>query len=392
MCFEQGRYQDCCDHLDDALRVQPLVPASWYLKGIACMRIENYSGAMEAFTRCVQQDMEIGEAWGNLAAIHMHCKRFDRAYECLLEAQKYRSREWRLTENLLTVCIETGRYAESLQFMRQLLELRHHKSNAIQKQTVANNSSDVNTVDEHPTPVHIPDLRKLCVVVAIRTVKFVRALDAATASASIEKASPAVSGVDVDNGIVLPRLTTELEAFLSEILTVMHVDPIYYELLVMYHDLIYTGADVAEDGEEASLENGNLEDRQVAASNSTASPGAAELWARRRSKNAIREFRLKQFRVLLNRPVWERDEKLVKELFRVIQIVIDCYVEDAGLLSKKDFYGLRSMLKTALSRLETFYQDSRQLEGAAAGEKVSDLNQLHSFISICTEYEEGSVN
>lgn len=52
MCFDQGRYEACCTHLDEALAVQPLAAASWYLKGIACMRFQEYSGATEAFTRC----------------------------------------------------------------------------------------------------------------------------------------------------------------------------------------------------------------------------------------------------------------------------------------------------------------------------------------------------
>lgn len=381
MCFEQGRFEDCCDHLDEALRVQPLVPASWYLKGIACMRIENYSGAMEAFTRCVQQDMEIGEAWGNLAAIHMHCKRFNRAYECLLEAQKYRSREWRLTENLVTVCIETGRYAESLEFMRQLLDLRHHKSNAVQKQSVANNASNANCDEEHPTPVHIPDLRKLCVIVALRTVKFVRALDSAQAASTDQ-----LKEVD-DNGVTLPRLTNELEQFLSKILSVMHIDTVYFELLVMYHDLICSGCDGVEEEDVQAMGNAN---GQVLSKTDDVviTAGAVEMWARRRSEESIRTFRLKQFRVLLNEPAWEKSEIRVEEIFRVIKLVIDCYVRDADLLLKKDFYSLRSMLKTALSRLHTFYHDSRQLEGVKETEKQAELEQLKSYMTKCSEFEE----
>jgi len=39
-CFDRGEYQACVGHLDDALAVQPLVPQSWFLKGISCMRLE----------------------------------------------------------------------------------------------------------------------------------------------------------------------------------------------------------------------------------------------------------------------------------------------------------------------------------------------------------------
>jgi tetratricopeptide (TPR) repeat protein len=61
IAFDKGQYAECVDHLDAALSVQPLVAHAWYLKGVACMRIERLGDAVMAFTRCVQQDNEIGE-------------------------------------------------------------------------------------------------------------------------------------------------------------------------------------------------------------------------------------------------------------------------------------------------------------------------------------------
>lgn len=61
IAFDKGKYEDAVRHLEEALTVQPLVARAWYLKGIACMRIDRLSEAILAFTRCVQQDMEIGE-------------------------------------------------------------------------------------------------------------------------------------------------------------------------------------------------------------------------------------------------------------------------------------------------------------------------------------------
>jgi len=323
------------------------VPASWYLKGLACMRIVNFAGALEAFTRCVQQDMEIGEAWGNLGAIHMHCRRFERAYECLIEAQKHRAREWRLMENLLTVCLETGRYGESLEFMKKLLELRHSKSNAIDKNGVANNCSNADTSVDHPTPVHLSDLRALCSVVALQTLQDARQQGAAVA--------------------VLPRLTTELETFLLKILTVMHTDSVYYEVIIMYHGIILVGGEV---GKPSS--NDCVEDH--------ISP--AELWLRERSKSTICEYRLKQFRVLLNQPNWEKNDKSVSELLRVGKELICChFAKDNEYRSKKDDYQVKSMFKTAYARLEKFYDESRQLEGSSRERKAEDLNLLRTYIS-----------
>ena len=292
LCFDQGRYQECCDHLDEALRVQPLVASAWYLKGIACMRVENYGGGMEAFTRCVQQDMEISEAWGNLGAIHMHCKRYDPAYESLIEAQKYRPREWRLTENLLTVCIETGRYLESLRYMRQLLDLRHHKSNALAKTELTNNSDNINTASEHPTPVHIPHVHQLCVVVALRTLQFARQLDGGDER---ERETAALSGDGTSGEIVLPNLTVELESFLSDILTVLHVDTIYLELVIMYHDLILSGG---YNGKVESIDNPStckwLQNEESATMSPPQMSGVTETWLRQRSQSRIRTLRMQQ--------------------------------------------------------------------------------------------------
>ena len=88
-------------------------------------------------------------------------------------------------------------------------------------------------------------------------------------------------------------------------MNVMHTDTIYCELLVMYHSLIYSGSATEEkEGSEepiiADLSNGNIEDQLQAASLAAKSKegssvvGRFEKWAKQRSKNAMREFRLKQ--------------------------------------------------------------------------------------------------
>ena len=40
MEMSSERFEECVDHLDAALKIQPLVATAWYLKGIACMRLE----------------------------------------------------------------------------------------------------------------------------------------------------------------------------------------------------------------------------------------------------------------------------------------------------------------------------------------------------------------
>ena len=82
--FDKGDFRACCLHMDEALAVMPLVPTAWYLKGIAAMRLEEWDQALEAFVRCVQQDMELFEAWGNMGAIYMKNRAYDKVGSSLL--------------------------------------------------------------------------------------------------------------------------------------------------------------------------------------------------------------------------------------------------------------------------------------------------------------------
>lgn len=105
LCFDKSDFSGCCQHMDAALHVQPMVADAWYLKGIACMRLEDWTGALESFTRCVQQDMEVGEAWANLGAVHMKLKQYNSARSSLEEAARHKSNDWRILENLMMVSL-----------------------------------------------------------------------------------------------------------------------------------------------------------------------------------------------------------------------------------------------------------------------------------------------
>ena len=110
LCFDKGDYSGCCAHMDAALSVHPLVADAWYLKGIACMRLEAWPAALESFTRCVQQDLEVGEAWANIGAIQMKLKQFKAAQSALEEALRHKSNDWRITENLMAVSLVLERF------------------------------------------------------------------------------------------------------------------------------------------------------------------------------------------------------------------------------------------------------------------------------------------
>jgi Flp pilus assembly protein TadD len=110
MGMSRHQFLDCCRHLDAALAVQPLVTHAWYLKGISSMHLENWEDSLEAFTRCIQQEPDMGEAWANLGAIHMRNKNFPVARSTLEEALKHKSRNWKIAENLMLVNLAMRRF------------------------------------------------------------------------------------------------------------------------------------------------------------------------------------------------------------------------------------------------------------------------------------------
>jgi tetratricopeptide (TPR) repeat protein len=129
--YDRGDFAACCHHLDQALQVQPMVATAWYLKGIACMRIERWEEAVQAFVRCVQQDTEIGEAWANIGAIYMRLQGWPKAYHALTEAYKLKRDDWKVLENLLHVTLNMKRWKETMRVMGSLLDLRHKSARPV---------------------------------------------------------------------------------------------------------------------------------------------------------------------------------------------------------------------------------------------------------------------
>ena len=132
--YDRKDYRTFLLHIDEALAVQPLVPKSWYLKGIACMHLEEWDLGLEAFTRCVQQDMEIAEAWGNIGAIFMKMRAYAKAYPALHEALKQQRDNWKVVENVMYVTLTLGKWREAIEHMSRLVDLRMKSKRPVHKE------------------------------------------------------------------------------------------------------------------------------------------------------------------------------------------------------------------------------------------------------------------
>ncbi len=69
--FARGKYSEAITCLRRAVAINPLLARSWFVLGCACIRVEDWDGAREAFLRCVTIDDEDGESWNNLASVYL---------------------------------------------------------------------------------------------------------------------------------------------------------------------------------------------------------------------------------------------------------------------------------------------------------------------------------
>jgi tetratricopeptide (TPR) repeat protein len=69
--FVRGNYPNAIAYLTRAVSINPLLSRSWFILGCACVRVEDWTGARDAFSRCVAIDDEDGESWNNLASVYL---------------------------------------------------------------------------------------------------------------------------------------------------------------------------------------------------------------------------------------------------------------------------------------------------------------------------------
>jgi tetratricopeptide (TPR) repeat protein len=69
--FARGKFPEAMVSLKRAVIINPLLTRSWFILGCACMRLEDWESAKNAFGRCVAIDEEDGESWNNLASMYL---------------------------------------------------------------------------------------------------------------------------------------------------------------------------------------------------------------------------------------------------------------------------------------------------------------------------------
>lgn len=159
-----------------ALKINPLFPRTWFVLGCCEMRMEDWTGAQEAFGRCVALEDDDAESWSNLASCHLRrgekegdtngdldeddeeaagvdsigivgvgareddegddegmattklpFSRKRAAFHCLKQAIKHSYESWRMWYNYMVVAVDVGEMSEACRALGRIVEMRAGK-------------------------------------------------------------------------------------------------------------------------------------------------------------------------------------------------------------------------------------------------------------------------
>ncbi|KAF9236193.1 hypothetical protein BU15DRAFT_89247 [Melanogaster broomeanus] len=146
--FARGEFASAVPCLLRAVAINPLLSRSWFILGCSYIRLENWVGARDAFSRCVSIDDEDSESWNNLATMYLRIDEADKqtddsggpggggesgkgvsfsnktlAFQALKQGLKYSYENWRMWSNYMIVAMDVGELSEACRAQaRKVLE------------------------------------------------------------------------------------------------------------------------------------------------------------------------------------------------------------------------------------------------------------------------------
>ncbi|WOG90974.1 hypothetical protein DCAR_0310221 [Daucus carota subsp. sativus] len=112
---------------ESAMAMNSLFPDGWFALGAAALKARDVEKAMAGFTRSVQLDPDNGEAWNNIACLHMIKKQSKESFIAFKEALKFKRNSWELWDNFSHVAADIGNYSQALEAVGKILELTNNR-------------------------------------------------------------------------------------------------------------------------------------------------------------------------------------------------------------------------------------------------------------------------
>ncbi|CCM05537.1 uncharacterized protein FIBRA_07763 [Fibroporia radiculosa] len=166
--FARAEYPETIACLRRAVAINPLLARSWFILGCAYVRVEDWEGAREGFTRCVTIDDEDGESWNNLASVYLRMGETGKkvepeddeagdgkveekvadltisdessgsipfsnkmlAFRALKQGLKFSYENWRMWNNYMVIAMDVGELSEACRALGRVVEERSTKDGA----------------------------------------------------------------------------------------------------------------------------------------------------------------------------------------------------------------------------------------------------------------------
>ncbi|KAJ8754915.1 hypothetical protein K2173_015427 [Erythroxylum novogranatense] len=125
--YNRGDFETSKILWESAMALNSLYSDGWFALGAAALKARDVDKALEAFTRAVKLDPDNGEAWNNIACLHMIKKRSKEAFISFKEALKFRRDSWQMWENFSQVAVDVGNIRQALEAMKMVLKLTDGK-------------------------------------------------------------------------------------------------------------------------------------------------------------------------------------------------------------------------------------------------------------------------
>ncbi|XP_022134957.1 tetratricopeptide repeat protein 27 homolog [Momordica charantia] len=124
--YNRGDYETSKILWESAMALNSLYPDGWFALGAAALKARDIETALDGFTRAVQLDPENGEAWNNIACLHMIKKRSKEAFIAFKEALKFKRNSWQLWENYSHVALDTGNIGQALEAVQKVIDMTNN--------------------------------------------------------------------------------------------------------------------------------------------------------------------------------------------------------------------------------------------------------------------------
>ncbi|KAF9604156.1 hypothetical protein IFM89_002831 [Coptis chinensis] len=125
--YNKGDYEASKVLWESALALNSLYADGWFALGAAALKARDTQKALEGFTRAVKLDPDNGEAWNNIACLHVMKNRNKEALIAFRQALQFRRNSWQLWENYSQVALNIGNFREALEATIMVLNMTHNK-------------------------------------------------------------------------------------------------------------------------------------------------------------------------------------------------------------------------------------------------------------------------